>query len=485
VLSIDDAEADTLSGQVAFLTAANLLARWCRDARFVAPPAQLHPRARMLVADNLLLGEGAERIAAAADPHGDFRLGASHRSGDHYLHVGRRGAAGVYPILGRGRVALGGGAAKEAVARDGGMVLGAVLAACVGTAQLFRAALGHPHFPSSVRLSLWNLRGAAAAEDGPDVANRELGLVYLIGCGAVGSAIAYLMSLARLLARIRLVDGDEVDDSSLNRSPLFTWLDVGRPKVEVTASYLRRSGLEAHAHEEWFDTAVREGHLFRDRPDLVIPTANDHDVRYAIQDQAPPLQIYGTTSRNWDAFLGRHIPLREDCLACRFPRARIEGEPPLACSTVSVSPPPRAKIQTMDAALPFLSTAAGLLAVAELVKATLEGYPANPNFACLDFRGDLSDIVLDQRQPTSSCRCVSQRRIWPALNSQSSFASLSGTAAKSPDESESSQAGGTRHRRIVAEPKENARRPVLYELGLEPPGAPKAETVAPADLNGR
>jgi hypothetical protein len=35
----------------------------------------------------------------------------------------------------------------------------------------------------------------------------------------------------------------------------------------------------------------------------------------------------------------------------------------------------------MDAALPFLSTTAGLLAVAEMVKATLDGYPVSPNFA--------------------------------------------------------------------------------------------------------
>jgi len=258
------------------------------------------------------------------------------------------------------------------------MVLGAVLAGCVGTAYLFRTALGQRRLPADLRLSLWNFRGGAAAKDGPDVGAGELGLVYLIGCGAVGSAMAYLLPLARLLGTFILVDRDRVDDSSLNRSPLFTFFDVDKQKAMVTAAYLRRHGLAVQPHVEWFDEAVLAGHLFLDRPDLVIPTANDRDVRWSIQDQAPPLQIYGSTGRNWDAFLGRHIPHQEDCLSCRFPRPRMEGEPPLVCSTVSIPAP--------------------------------------------------------QRTAAKPCRCTSQRRIWQALNGQSRFASLTETAAKSPCE---------------------------------------------------
>jgi len=426
VLSIDEAEANILSGQVSFLIAANLLSRWCRHIRFVAPSVSLLPRAATRLAQGGgNLGEAATRIAQGADPYGDFGVGTPPWAVDHHLHVGRQAASHAYPILGRGWLALGGEVVKQAVARDGAVVLGAVLAACVGTAQVFRAALGHRHPFGSVRLSLWNLRGAEAAVDGPDIASDELGLVHLIGCGAVGSTIAYLVPLAGLTGSFGLADADLVDESNLNRSPLFMALDVGQPKVKITAAYLRRHGLIAHAHEEWFDAALRAGHLFQARPDVVIPTANDHDVRYSIQNQAPPLQVYGTTGRNWDAFLGRHIPLQEDCLACRFPRARMEGEAPLVCSTARIPAPARTDGGAADAALPFLSTAAALLAVAELVKATLEGYPMNPNFACLDFRGNLGDFVLDQRLPRATCACASQRRVWPVLNGRSRFATFS------------------------------------------------------------
>ncbi len=450
VLSIDDAEAETACGQIAFLTAANLLARWCRDVRFVAPIVDLHPRAQTLAAGISLLGEGAASIAAAADPFGHFNLGAPSRPAEHQLHVGARCPAGAYPVLGRGWTALGGGAARCAPSQGGQTVLGAVLAGCAGTAQLFRAAQGQRCLPSDFRLSLWNLRGGTEAKDGPDVSGADLGLVYLVGCGAVGSAIAYLLPLAQLLGTFVLVDRDTIDDSNLNRSPLFTSLDVGKSKAVVTAAHLLRNGLAAEPYVEWFDEAVRAGHVFLHRPDLVIPAANDRNVRHCIQDQIPPLQIYGTTGRNWDAFLGRHIPLQEDCLACRFPSPKTNGEPPLICATAAIPAPPQAEERQMDAALPFLSTAAGLLAVAELLKVTTQGYPASPNFACLDFLGDLSDFVLDQRRPKGSCRCALQSRIWAELNGASRFSSLS-TAAESPhDDRESWNPPAARHTFIGA-----------------------------------
>lgn len=432
VVSVDDAEAETASGQIGFLTAANLLARWCRSARFVAPKIELHPRARPLVEGDPLLGEAAAAIAAAADPYGDFGVGSAGRDVvDWHLHIGARNPAAASRILGRGWLALAGGAVQELPEGDGDAVLGAVLAACVGTAHAFRAAIGHPRALGDLRLSLWNLRGAAAAVDGPKNIEGDLARVHLIGCGAVGSAMAYLLPLARLRASggVVSVDGDRVDVTNLNRAPLFSFADVGKPKVQVVSSYLRRNGFDVEECEKWFDEAVDSGQVFAPRPDVVIPAANDRGVRHSIQSQVPPLQVYGTTGRNWDAFLGRHIPLQEDCLACRFPAPVVFDEPPLACATAPIRAPGDSHAESVDAALPFLSTAAAVLGVAELVKATLEGFPRNPNFACLDFGGDLSDFVRAQRRETARCHCTQQRRVWLELNGRSRFAALTTTAS--------------------------------------------------------
>ena len=426
VLSIDSAEAESLSGQVAFLLAANLLARWCRHIRFQAPITKLHPLAHSaLAATHDYLGECAASIACLADNHGDFQTGSSFTGPCLRLHVGRDAAPGGYRIVGDGWLALGGDGVSASPAGHHSTVIGAVLAACVGCALTFRAALGDLTAYRPIRLSLWNLRGGAAAKEGPPVGYGALGRACLIGCGAVGSAIAYVTPLVGLRGVFSLVDSESVEVSNLNRSPLFVVKDVGRRKVDVVAEYLERNESKAQPIAEWFDDAVREHQLFMSRPDLVIPTANERNVRHSIQHQVPPLQVYGTTGRNWDAFLGRHIPLQEDCLACRFPRGDL-SEPPLACSTGSVQTENRLGETSPDAALPFLSTAAAALAVAELLKVTnAEDYPCNPNLACLDFRGDLAGFAFDQRSAAPSCICDSQRPVWLSLNQRSRFASCS------------------------------------------------------------
>ena len=426
-LSIGHGEAESPSGQVTFLLAANLLARWCRCVRLIAPRgALLHPHVESVLAPQAgTVADGGLQIAHAADPYGDFAPAATPASADYHLHVAGDVPLGAYPIAGRGWLALCGDAVGPPRQGDDSVLIGAVLAACVGSAQAFRAVLGLPLL-GPVRLSLWNLRGGTAAMDGPRFGRADLGHVYLIGCGAVGSTIAYLLPLIRLTGILSLVDRDLVDASNLNRAPLFTFADISRQKTEVAAAHLRRAGIVVHEYPEWFDDAVAAGRIFNSRPDLVVPTANDRGVRHAIQHQVPPLQIYGTTGRNWDAFLGRHIPLKEDCIACRFPAPRPEAEPPLACATGRIPAPMPESNEAADAALPFLSTAAAALAVAELMKAALDSYPANPNFACLDLRGNMNDVLVYQRPPDPTCTCAAQRTVWSRLNGRSRFAKFRG-----------------------------------------------------------
>lgn len=420
--------AATYAGQVAFLLAVNLTARWCRCLRIGAAPVGVDPRlARTVGLDAPRLDELAAVMAQRADPFGVFAIGGEGHHAELELHVGAEEApSSAYCVRGDGWLALGGAAVRERAhgLGVGDNPLGAALAAAVGCAWLFRRAVDEdPHaLPQSVVLSLWNLRGATAAVDGPSL-HGDLGKVMLVGCGAVGSAIAWLASLTPLTARWLLVDGDTVDPTNLNRSPLFVADDIGAAKCDIVASLLTRVGREVVAVPEWFDDALAARRVFDDRPDVVIPAANDRGVRHGVQHQVPPLQVYGTTGRDWQAFLGRHIPLTEDCLACRFPSNR--AAPPLACATAHVLVPDLAE-PSVDAALPFLSSAAAIMAVAELAKMVGSGqYPMNGNFACLDFRGRLDDFFVEQRVRAAGCFCLDQQPIWAALNGRTIHVSRS------------------------------------------------------------
>ena len=63
------------------------------------------------------------------------------------------------------------------------------------------------------------------------------------------------------------------------------------------------------------------------------------------------------------------------------------------------------------------------MAVSELVKATLFGYPRNANFACLDFRGPLNDFMTIQCNASAECICRTQQGVWQRLNGGTRFAS--------------------------------------------------------------
>jgi molybdopterin/thiamine biosynthesis adenylyltransferase len=421
-VTIDEEAAASYSGQVAFVLSVNLTARWCRRVRVQSPRVAADSRLVHLVeVPDHYLANVALAIAQAVDPFGDFAIGGAEGRDWIRLHVGAGSAPQeAYRIRGHGWQALAGNVVDGSKEPRGGEPLGAALASCIGVAWAFRAALGDSALPGSVQLSLWNLRGGDAATHGPPVEAPELGEVLLIGCGAVGSSMAYLFPLVDIRGRVQPIDGDMVDATNLNRSPMFVFSDVARSKCDVVASYLARAGIAAEPTRAWFDEAVSRGLAFHARPDVVIPAANDRDVRRLIQHQVPPLQVYGTTSRDWQAFLGRHIPLVEDCLACRFP-SLAPAEPPLACGTGSIVTPTGAGA-SQDAALPFLSTAAGVLAVAELLKTATLAFPVNPNFACLDFRGPLSDFLLLQRGASVRCICEGQGQIWNRLNGETRFA---------------------------------------------------------------
>jgi hypothetical protein len=95
---------------------------------------------------------------------------------------------------------------------------------------------------------------------------------------------------------------------------------------------------------------------------VILPLANDYGVRADIAAYSHPATLHATTSRNWGAELHRHLIGTDGCIACRFP----EEAPVFECATGTVQRTP--KDPGRDAALPFLSAAAGLVLTAALIQ---------------------------------------------------------------------------------------------------------------------
>jgi hypothetical protein len=179
----------------------------------------------------------------------------------------------------------------------------------------------------------------------------DLGSIWAVGLGSVGTAVLYFLTLLTNRFSAALFDMDFVKVQNLDRSPIFAASDAENNlhKVDATASYLRSVGVQNVTQEH---DALDQSSLWFSReagiPDLLISAANERNVRYIIEQSSPPLQIYGTTGANWEASVIRHIPLVDACSCCLFPPDTPEAATTCATETV-VQPAPG---ETMDASLP-------------------------------------------------------------------------------------------------------------------------------------
>jgi len=308
----------------------------------------------------------------------------------------------------------------------GGSFLGAAFAACIAVAETLKTALGFDSnlLVADASVSLWDFSTGPNAKQGPDLRFPELGRVLMVGAGAVASNLAYLLLATEVQADIDVVDHDTVEWLNLDRSALFGVPDVGRNKAEVVAEQLAKR-ITARAHPYTYDEYVRRSQGSK-RPDLILPLANEFGVRWAIANSVPPLSIYGTTRGDWGANLGRHVPLVEPCLGCRFGEA--DTEPSFLCATGSLDERPTGEA-TNDAALPFLSMSAAVVALSELQKLAHPSYPVNDAFVDLDFKGPWAYVAHHRRSFRRPCACSGiTPELFERFNGPSRFArfSLSG-----------------------------------------------------------
>jgi hypothetical protein len=147
---------------------------------------------------------------------------------------------------------------------------------------------------------------------------------------------------------------------------------------------------------------LRESQAWQTRqagtPDILISAANEDNVRYDIENGYPPIQVFGTTGKNWQSAVMTFVPLSGVCTCCLFP-----PEKPADTECATAPSEGADSEEQVDAALPFLSFAAGLMTAIELAKIGMEGWPFAEDRALFQ---PLSDEVVVGAQMTHRGGCI-------------------------------------------------------------------------------
>jgi hypothetical protein len=299
-----------------------------------------------------------------ADPFGCFDA-RKYQEADYRIHLGRDGAKWI--VHGSDWNAFVGAPPSPLPSPKTINVFGAAFASITAIARIFAGFLPEQVVDATVNLLHWD---AKARDVGRNIKTTEsLGNIWFVGGGSVGSAVAYFLTLAGLNFEATIFDRDDVKIENLDRSPIFQSKDEGQSKAKVIARFLSARGVQARAEPIWLDESQGWKGRQQGTPDILVSAANERNVRYAIETQFPPVQVYGTTGLNWQASVFRHIPPQDPCSCCVFPPA---GSASIKCATGLVTSTNTAgEGKQIDAALPFLSFAAGLMAAAEIAKLTV------------------------------------------------------------------------------------------------------------------
>ncbi|MEZ0358000.1 hypothetical protein [Mycobacterium sp. SA01] len=374
---IATATSTTRPGQVALLALANMVARTHRHITVQLTPAPLLA-APMIAASSI--EEALCRMVFAINPAALLIINGTRTD---TKEIDLQNAAQVVSVsLGGGfgddcdvRVGWSGGRAQlsseadvVSVGAGDADVLGAATAACLAAGAVFHLSHGR-----EVLSCVVNLAERASAIVGP---RREVdsltpfdgvgitsvsgpldvGDVTIIGAGAVAHGFAWWAREFGHLGKWRTVDGDIADVSNTNRCLGMSAADAGWPaglpgaepraKADVLAAMIA-----AESVPTWFDEWSQTD---PPRSDLTLILANERGVRADAASRGEPILLHATTSPSWTAELHRHLPDVDDCPACRIPH---NASATFLCSTGPTEPGP----ESGDAALPFLSAAAGLM----------------------------------------------------------------------------------------------------------------------------
>lgn len=405
----------SFSTQVMTITTLNMLARWCR--KIVINMPDVTPNFPGLHCASLR--DKLKQDLLAIDPFGqfDFReINAQELSQTLLIGASEQAipeASNCLWIDGANWVAgIGSGKDVQTIEMDGTLnPTGPAFASCLGVAELFRQAMG---LPASLTKPVWysmydytKVSNPKDAKTGVFMPDFDFGRIHQVGCGAVGSSLDFLLSLTDWKANLDLIDYDKVEISNCNRSLTFSAYDAvtNTNKVDACANVLK-GNINALKFNGSYGDFVNTGKFVDSPPDLILCLANEQNIWSTIQNNIPPLTFHATTTPNWAINFGRHIPKKEWCILCRFSQ-EVQHQFKPVCAEGEIKPASKG-YDTIMGVLPFLSTTAAVLILAEMAKLPLPKYPMNKDFVEFSTHIIGSDFQQLQMQADEGCDCNKQ-----------------------------------------------------------------------------
>jgi hypothetical protein len=396
----------SFSMQVLLIMTVNILSRWCRNVIIEMPQVKNLTKIGIQNLNAWLI-----ELMKQNDPYGSFELGLVEKTSDEVLHVGppENSTGNLLWADGYGYIAgiNQGTIPSYSRVEDSSNLIGPTFGACLAVSELMHRCM---QISRRERFSKWfSLYDLTSSEDNPNGLQSpsfpmkgELGKVHFIGNGAVGSSLVYLLGLTDWSGKIDLIDFDKVQVPNCSSSLLFSAEDAisGAKKVICGVKYLTKSNFICTGTMSGYSDFIQTS---SESPDIILCLANEQNVWNTIQTKYPPIVFHATTTSSWGINMGRHIPLQEWCIMCRFEKEMHRAARTI-CSVSEISNSNGS--EPVLGSLPFLAPASAVLLISELSRLILNNLN-NKNFHQFSFKPSSGGIFLSElftpRENCSGC----------------------------------------------------------------------------------
>jgi adenylyltransferase/sulfurtransferase len=114
--------------------------------------------------------------------------------------------------------------------------------------------------------------------------------VVVVGAGGIGSPVVQYLAAAGV-GRLRVIDDDVVDLSNLQRQTIFAMTDIGRPKVEAAADWVRSANPDVTVEPVRARIDADNVRELLAGADAIIDGCDNFATRLAVSDASVALRI--------------------------------------------------------------------------------------------------------------------------------------------------------------------------------------------------